>query len=131
MPRPQVPDHDIPPPHLGLHGRSHRAARLLGPLRDPRDAVRGVLGLPRGARRVRDGLLVPEACGGVRAEPELGRAVFGAEVAQGHVGDDVVGALRVVEHGVLVLALAHPGGVGQGRVGCEPVPDGRLAEVAR
>ena len=130
MPRPQVPDHDIPTLHLGLHRRPHCTARILGLLRDPRDAVRGRLGLPGLPRRVGHGLLVLEARGRVRAEPELGRAVGCREVAQGDVGDHVVGALRVVEHGVLVLGLAHPGRVGQGRVCCEPVPDGRLADVA-
>lgn len=96
---------------------------------NPRDAIRDRLGLPRGPRRVRHELLVLEGRRRVGAEPELGRAVGRREVAQRHVGDDVVGALRVVEHGVLVLVLAHPRRVGQGCVCCEPVPDGRLAEV--
>lgn len=112
MPRPQVPDHDIPTRHRRLHRRSHGTARLLGLLVDPRDTVRGRLGLPRGARRLRHGLLVLEGRRRVRTEPELGRAVGRGEVAQGHVGDDVVGALRVVKHGVLVLVLAHPRRVG-------------------
>lgn len=112
MPRPQVPNHDIPTRHLGLHRRPHVAARLFSLVVDPRDAVRGSLGLPRGTRRVRHRLLVLEGRDCVRAEPELGRAVGRREVAQRHVGDDVVGALRVVEHGVLVLVLPHPRRVG-------------------
>lgn len=66
----------------------------------------------------------------MRAEPELGRAVLGGEVAQGDVGDEVVRAVRVVEVGVFVLGLAEAGCVGYGGVGGEPVPDGGLAEIS-
>lgn len=67
---------------------------------------------------------------GVRAEPELGRAVLHGEVAQRDVGDEVVRVQRVVKGRVLVRGLSLAVCVGEGVVGCQPVPDGAVAEVA-
>lgn len=129
MPQPQVPDHNVPTRHHGLDRRPDRPAGLLGLRRDPGDAVAlaGELGEGVLVSAAGHGLLVLDGGGGVRAEPELGRAVLGREVAQRHVGDEVVRALRVVEGRVLVFVLSQPGGVGQCCVGREPVPNRDLA----
>ena len=129
MPQPQVPDHHVSAADFGLQRRAHDPARLLGRVCDPRRAlaqleVAAQLG---GVRRQR---LVVDGRGGVRAQPELGRAVLRGEVDERHVGDEVVGVARVREGRVLVRGLAEARGVGDGGVGCEPVPDGLVAEVA-
>lgn len=66
----------------------------------------------------------------MRAKSELGGAVLDAEVAERDVGDDEVGEQGVVKVAVLVHGLAHATRVGEGRVSCEPVPHGAVAEIA-
>lgn len=130
MPEPQVSDHDITPPGLGLHRRSHLAPRTRGLLGDPRDSIARAVDFERKGRRLGEHLLVLVGGVDVRAQPELGGAVFYGKVAQGNIGDKVVRVLGVVKGRVFMYILPEAGGVGYGGVGGQPVPDGFLAKVA-
>lgn len=130
MPKPQVPNHDIPPLHLGLHRRSRPFPRRQRLLRDPRNAVPRAVHLERDGRRLGEHLLVLVRGVDVRAQPELGRAVGDGEVAEGDVGDEVVGVFGVVKGRVLVHSLAEARGVGDGGVGRQPVPHRGFAKVS-
>lgn len=133
VPCPQVPNHDVPAPRLGLARWADGSPLREGLLGDPGDGLAGAIQLvgvdpapaPAAAATVtRRRLLVAEGRLRVGPEPELGGAVVCGEVAEGYVGDEVVGAQRVVEGRVLVYGLAEARGVRRGGVGCEPVPDG-------
>lgn len=129
MPRPQVADHDVATERLGLERRPDRPPGLLCLLRDPGDVRVRLVQLVREQPTLAGSLLVLDGRLRVGPEPELGRAVLHCEVAEGNVGDEVVGALGVVEGRVLVLGLAHARRVGHRRVGREPVPDGLGAQI--
>lgn len=97
MPKPQIPNHNIPRFNLRLHRRSHHPPLLENLLPDPRDPVPGTVNLERDGRGLRKHLLVLIRGVDVRAQPKLGRAVGSGEVTQGDVGDEVVGVLGVVK----------------------------------
>lgn len=130
VPQPQVADQNIPPVHVRLHGRPHASPGRQNVVGDPRDPVGLAVDAQGVGRGGREDLLVPDRGVDVRAQPELGGTVDDADVAQGHVGDEVVGVPGVVKGRVFVDGLPKARGAGDGRIGGKPVPDGLLAEVS-
>lgn len=64
------------------------------------------------------------------AEPEFGRSVFDAGGAEGYVCDEVIGILWVDKGIVFVDCLAHSSCIGEGGIGCQPIPDWFVAKIS-
>lgn len=131
MPGPDVADHDVPPATPGLDGWAGARAVLLGSGGDGRQCLaQASRGVGLHGLRVGGDFLVTFGRVRMRAEPELGRPVLDAEVAEGDVGNEEVREQRVVEAAVLVGRLAHAPRVGEGCVGCQPAPDWSVSEIS-
>lgn len=130
MPRPQVPNQDIPARHTRLHRRTHAPPCLFDLVRDPGDVLPCLVRLHGDGAVFVDDLLVFNGRVDRRTEPKLCGTIDNVKVAEGDVGDEVVRAGRVVKGGIFVFCLAQAWGVGDGGVGCEPVPNGFWAEIS-
>lgn len=93
MPRPQIPEHDIPPPAQGLHRRPHLPAHLddVGPHVTGRFTHSQFGVCEHRAGRGGDVIAAGRVC--VTAEPEFRGAGVRGEGAEGDVGYDEEGAL--------------------------------------